>query len=340
MSALFLQHFIQTSLRFKTNTSSGWRTCNGACCIYNNETADKKGRAGFLFENDGGIVFHCFNCSFSSNWVPGRPLSHRFKNLLKWFNIPQDKIDVLQFDALDLKVNGDYEHEEKRITALNTNFPESDAPTNSKTFSELADFSEADENFLDVVEYVCNRKVNIDKYDLMWTPNTDNDFNRNVIVPFYYNDTLVGYATRSIDKKLFKNQMPEGYVFNMDVQRQRRSRTVIVCEGLFDAMTIDAVAVLHNRINSNQAGIIETLNRDIIVVPDYDKSGIGLVEDALNNGWGVSFPIWAQDYKDINDAVKDLGKIFVLEQIFSSVVTNPIKIQILAKKYMKGNKNK
>lgn len=339
MNVYFLQSFIQSTVKIKSTSSSGWRSCNAPCCIYNNETKDTRGRGGFLFEADGGTIFHCFNCSYSTNWLPGRPLSTRFKNLLKWFGTPQDKIEVLQFEALDLKVNGDYESEFRFTNALPIEFPLGELPPKSKLFSKLANESISDNNFIDVLTYGYDRNINLQKYDLMWTPNTEKGFNRKIIVPFYYKEKLVGYSARSIDEKKFNNQMPAGYVYNIDSQKDRRRKNVIVCEGLFDAMTIDSVAVLHNRIGSIQAGLIESLNRDIIVVPDFDYSGVSLMNDALENGWPVSFPVWANDFKDINDAVKELGKIFVLENIFSSVITNPIKIQLLAKKFMKkGNK--
>jgi hypothetical protein len=336
MNAFFLQSFIQSHVSLKP-TSNGWKTCNAPCCIHNNETLDKRGRGGFLFEGDGTCAWHCFNCSYTTNWVPGRPLSLRFKNLLKWFGIPQDQIDVLQFDALELKANGEYALVERQTLPVPTSFPTIEMPVGTEKFSYIIEGDNLNEDFLDVMTYAYSRHINLEKYDLMWSPNKHNDWklSRHVIVPFYYHNNLVGWSSRAIDKKQFIKNTPKGYVYNLDEQIKRKSNHVIVCEGLFDAMTIDAVAVLHGEINDDQANIIESLNKEIIVVPDFNETGMGLVNDAMKNGWGVSFPVWGEDYKDINEAVDNLGKLFVLETIFNSVVHNKIKIELLAKKFMK-----
>jgi hypothetical protein len=336
MNAFFLQTFIQSRINLK-QTSNGWKTCNAPCCIYNGETPDKRGRGGFMFQSDGALSWNCFNCRYTTSWAPGRPITLRFKNLLKWFGIPQDQIDVLQFDALEIKANGDYELIDRQAIAINTNFPLIQLPPDTKKFSYLLEDENLDPNFLDVLTYTVNRHINLDKYDLMWSPSKHNEWrlSRQVIVPLYYNKKLVGWSSRSIDKKQFIKNTPKGYVFNLDEQKSRKSKNVIVCEGLFDAMTIDAVAVLHGEINNDQANLIESLNKEIIVVPDFNETGTGLVKDALANGWGVSFPEWGNDYKDINEAVDELGKLFVLEEIFRSVVHNKIKIELLAKRFMK-----
>lgn len=340
MNAFFLQSFIQSRVNLKS-TSNGWKTCNAPCCIHNGETADKRGRGGFMFEADGSSIFHCFNCRYTASWNPGRVISLRFKNLLKWFNIPQDQIDVLQFDALELKSNGDYELIERQAMPINTDFPQAQLPPNTHKFSYIAEGENLNKDFLDVMTYAYNRHINLEKYDLMWSPDKHNDWklNRHVIVPFYYNKKLVGWSSRAIDRKQFLKNTPKGYVFNTDEQKSKKGPNVIVCEGLFDAMTIDAVALLHGEINNEQANLIESLNKDIIIVPDYDDTGMGLVKGALENGWGVSFPDWGEDYKDINDAVHNLGKLFVLESILNSVVHNKVKIELLAKKFMKKKDN-
>ena len=60
---------------------------------------------------------------------------------------------------------------------------------------------------------------------------------------------------------------------------------------------------------TGQADIIDGLSREVILVPDADKTGKKLIEAALEYGWSVSFPVWQQDYKDVNEAVMNLGKL-------------------------------
>ena len=46
---------------------SGWISFSGSCCVHNNETQDKKGRAGITGGADG-ICYHCFNCGSQAHW--------------------------------------------------------------------------------------------------------------------------------------------------------------------------------------------------------------------------------------------------------------------------------
>jgi len=165
----------------------------------------------------------------------------------------------------------------------------------------------------------------------MWTP--EGSYKKRLIVPFYYQGDIVGYTARKIgdgSPKYITDSQP-GYVFNLDSQNYYR-RYCFVVEGPFDAISIDGVAVLRNDINDQQAMLINSLRRQVIVVPDSDKAGMELVNSALENEWGVAFPEWS-DVKDINEAVQKYGKIYVLKKIVSSIETNPVKIKIRAKTY-------
>ena len=98
-------------------------------------------------------------------------------------------------------------------------------------------------------------------------------------------------------KKKYMAHRPAGYVFNSD--RQTGSREcIIVVEGVFDAIAIDGVGVLGSNINEQQADIIDSIGKEVIVVPDRDKAGEQLIDSALEYDWGVSFPNWHDDVKE------------------------------------------
>ena len=67
-------------------------------------------------------------------------------------------------------------------------------------------------------------------------------------------------------------------------------------------------------------------------MPDSDKAGIKLINDAIEYGWSVSFPIWMDDVKDINEAVVKYGKLFVLKSIIDAKETSKLKIELKKKK--------
>jgi DNA primase len=128
--------------------------------------------------------------------------------------------------------------------------------------------------------------------------------------------------------------MQPGYVFGQDLQR-KAWQYVIVVEGIFDALAIDGMAVMHNDINPQQAQLIKDLERQVIVVPDQDEAGLKLVDRAIELGWAVSIPNWPQGVKDVNDAVVKLGKIATLLIILQAKETSKIKIEIRKKQLAK-----
>jgi DNA primase len=81
----------------------------------------------------------------------------------------------------------------------------------------------------------------------------------------------------------------------------------IVTEGIFDALSIDGVALMHNDISNDHALLLSTLNKQLILVPDRDSAGLSLCDKALELGYSVSLPNGYIDVKDVNDAVVKYG---------------------------------
>ena len=161
-----------------------------------------------------------------------------------------------------------------------------------------------------------------------------NGYKDRLIVPFYHNNTIVGYTARKIkdgNPKYISDQQP-GYVFNIDNQKYGRVYTIVV-EGPFDAIAVEGVALLGSEIKDQQALLINNLNTRVIVVPDKDEAGEKIVDQALELGWGVSMPPWGDDIKDVNEAVQKYGKIYTLHTIVGHAEFNELKIKLGAKKW-------
>ena len=112
-------------------------------------------------------------------------------------------------------------------------------------------------------------------------------------------------------------------------------QSVIVVEGVFDALSINGLAVLHAEINDAQVRLIRSLGRDVVVVPDQDEAGIQLVDRAVELGWAVSMPEWPADIKDVNDAVIRWGRLGTLLIIMQAKETSKIKIELRKKQLVK-----
>lgn len=323
-------------------TQSGWISINAVCCRHNGHNSDTRGRGGFLPTANGSMSYHCFNCGFKTSYTPGRTLSFKYRKLLSWLGANENDIQRLILEGVRLKnlVVLDLTEPVEEIT-----FEPRSLPENSRTFIEILESGEnLSTQFVNAVQYVYDRSIDITRYNFYWSNTIEHKLNYRVIVPFYYNNKIVGYTARSINdgiKPKYHTDHPGHFVFNLDKQHKDNS-IVLVMEGTFDAMSVDGVSTQTNDISYQQADIIENLGKKVIVVPDFDKHinkqgrevwpGEVTINRALEYGWNVSFPVWRETCKDVNDAVIKYGKLFTLKSIIDNTESNPIKIQILQKK--------
>lgn len=342
-----VQDFTLTLLPPKRKKSqSGWISFNAVCCIHNGENIDKKGRGGVILTPQGGVTYHCFNCGFKTGYQPGWSLSFKFRKFLRWLGAEQNDIQRLAIESLRIK---DLIDPKNLPAPEEITFEKRSLPKEALNFLSLVEFYElADKpypkGFVDAVKYANSRQIDLEKYEFFWSSEVEHKLSHRVIVPFKYKGEIVGYSARAlvdgIQPKYYSDH-PGNFVFNLDNQYQE-NKFVIVCEGPFDAMSIDGVSTQTNDISDQQADLIEGLGKKVIVVPDFDKHvsksgktvwpGEQLVNRAIEYGWAVSFPIWHETCKDINDAVVKYGKLFVLKSILAATETNSLKIRLMANK--------
>jgi hypothetical protein len=328
----------------KTKSSShGWISGNAVCCPHNGETVDKRGRGGVIISG-GQVTYSCFNCGFKVSYKPGYVLSYKYKKLLKWMGLDENEIQRLNIEALREKQRQEFlgivdVEEVKEV--LNVSFKPEPLPNEAVSILGLVEYHELQcthdypANMIQTVDYLYSRKIDMRKYEFYVTQDDTFKMDQRVIIPFTWENKIIGYTARALTDTItpkYMGKIDSGYVFNVDKQ-ERDWRFVILCEGVLDAISIDAVSVQGASISKQQIDIIENLDREIIVVPDWDKSGGKLIDIALANGWSVSFPVWAETVKDVNEAVMKYGKLFVLKTILSSVESNSLKIKLLRRKY-------
>ncbi len=324
-------------------SQAGWISGNAPCCIHNNETPDTRGRGGLIVGADDSLSWHCFNCNFKASYQSGKQLNYKFRKLLSWMGMAEGDIYRLVFESIKerdkMKILG-LVIPETKIQTEHIKFTKFLLPENSQTILQHAELISTDkieitEDFAKAVAYICSRKIDLSRYSLYYSPEYRNRINKRVIVPFTWNNEIIGYTARLFSDSLvgakYYSEIDSGYVFNTDTQG-KDWQIVIVTEGPFDAMSIDGVAVMHADVSQQQIDIIESLDREVIVVPDNDTAGENLIQVALDRGWSVSFPVWSQTCKDVNEAVMKYGKVYVLKTILDGVERNRIKIKIMAKK--------
>lgn len=312
----------------KKPTSSGWNSFNAICCGHFGHKPDRRMRGGIKFDGPVNWSYHCFNCGFKCSFILGRTISSKTRNLLSWCGIDQDQIQRWNLESLQNKDLLDFTKPQKRIKIK---FKDHVLPESEKI--DLGNIKHKK-----YIDYLQNRKINIDSYPFYITPNDQGRMADRIIIPYFYKDKIVGHTSRFIDNRIPKyiNEQQPGYVFGIDFQKPENSVCLLV-EGIFDALSLEACATTHNTISDDQAVLLSTLNKKIIVVPDRDKTGLEITDRALELGYQISLPNWHPEIKDCNDAVVRYGKFPTLLSILQSATSSKIKIELRKKQIAKQN---
>jgi len=307
----------------RKTSSSGWISFNAPCCQHNGENQDRRSRGGFKLSEEGWS-YHCFNCGYTASFILGRNLSYKARKLLSWLNVPQEEIERINLESLKHKsIAGLLSERQQTANELQgIRFEDRDID-----MGELI----TEERTMEL-EYLRSRAVPMNYPYMRPMLPTGRD---SIIIPFTYNHSVVGHCQRFLDDRTPKyiNDIQPGYVFGTDLQNDAWNY-VLVMEGVFDALSINGLAVLHAEINDAQVRLIRSLGKEIIVVPDQDAAGMKLVDRAVELGWSVSMPEWP-DCKDVNDAVIKYGRLATLITILEHRESSKIKIELRKKQIVK-----
>jgi hypothetical protein len=304
----------------RKQTSSGWISFNAPCCVHNSESADRRQRGG-MKTTDQGWSYHCFNCGFTASFVLGRTLSFKARKLLSWMQVPAEEIERINLESLKHKNMEGLLQERQQVAERlqGIEFEDRLLPPDTQVLPPTAE------------QYLLDRGIKLDYpflYKTMPRPG--------IVIPFTHDGQVVGHTTRFLDTRTPKyiQDIQSGYVFGTDLQKSTW-QTVLVMEGVFDALSINGLAVLHADINDAQVRLIRSLGREVTVVPDQDEAGMRLVDRAVELGWAVSMPDWPADIKDVNDAVVRWGRLATLLTIMQARETSRIKIELRKKQLVK-----
>jgi hypothetical protein len=307
----------------KKQTQNGWISFNAVCCGHRGHRQDKRNRGGINI-SEHSWSYHCFNCGFKCGFMLGKTIGRNTRQLLNWLGIDEQQIQRWNLESLQHKDLLDYVKVKKEKTKIK--FKDHTLPE-----CELLDINNI--NHKKYVDYLLSRKINPAYYPFMVTPYDNSRMSNRIIIPYTYNNKIVGHTSRFLDDRLPKyiNEQQPGYVFGYDFQKQDYEVCILV-EGIFDALSINGCALTHNTINDDQAQLLAQLNRKIIFVPDRDKTGLKTIDKALDLGYSISLPPWDDDVKDVNDSVIKYGKLATLLSILQHATSSKVKINMQRRK--------
>jgi hypothetical protein len=290
-------------------SNDGWRQVKCAVCN------DYKFRGGFKFDPSGSCAFHCFNCGFSAVHTPSRSqFSEKMVKVLTSFGIDLSTAQSALFSAFaspshpqPQKIDRDL-IPAKEIEKPSTFFP-LDPTKHPKA-----------------VEYLKNRGFTENDHQWWISIPADKKWSNRIVVPVYnHREQLVFYQGRTfIDspKRWESPNVPRsGVIFNHK-KLYEPGDSVIVCEGIFDALSVGGVAILGSEFSRYQLSELKKFRGTKIIIPHKDDRGLAQGKSALENGFSLSFPDIGS-CGDINEAFVKYGKMYLIQQIYSTIATGP-----------------
>ena len=207
----------------RKQTSSGWISFNAPCCPNNGQSQDKRQRGG-MKSTEQGWSYHCFNCGYTASFILGRNLTFKARTLLQWLNVPQEEIERINLDSLKHKnIKGILSERQQVANVLQgIEFKEKDLPPAAELVTPEHKIQ---------WKYLRDRCIPED-YPVMTVIENDSvHWTRpQVVVPFTYNNEIVGYSCRMLDGRSPKyiHDIPHGYVFGTDLQRDAWQYVLVV----------------------------------------------------------------------------------------------------------------
>jgi hypothetical protein len=298
------------------HTPKGWYVIKCPLCH------DYKERGGFRFINET-ISYHCFNCASKAMYDNNRKfLSEEMVRVLEAFNIPNNEINIIRFQSLGHTFTKKIKKSEFTQNPLYEIplLPHFYKLTNddSDTWSIIArEYLQYDRgiDYKDYPFYLS--KGGKTKYDLQWTGR--------LIIPYYRHGRLIFYQGRDLigtRKNRYKNAILDKnsiILYGYDELFNNTAAPLFIVEGFFDAFVIGGIAILGNELNKSKIDIINQSKRHKIYIPDLKGNGNIPAMTAINVGWDVSIPDIGS-CKDVNEAVKRFGKLYVIKSIIDNTL--------------------
>lgn len=314
----------------KKQRNNGWIFFSCPVCFLT-ENPDTKHRGNIIF-NDDSCSYNCFNCKFQWNFHLGQYMSKNMTTFLK--NCCNEK-DINDLRLMIREYNESITDKPLDYKPIIKKREIRDIPINYKSINESLYKGEKSSSLQAVINYIYERNPRL----LSWTNLMWSERQYNFLIPCYEYDNVVGYSLRKLtddtDSK-YIHFIPSGYIFNYDNLLKDR-KYEIICEGQTDALAINGVSILSNIFTPDRLKRILpfTKDKEIILLPDRDKSGKKMVKQVLeeNLPFSVAFPNWERGIKDAEDAVKKYGRLYTIYSILTSKESNKNLIKMKSMKW-------
>lgn len=311
----------------KPAPNGGWYINCPMCVQMGEARNDTRFRGGFT-PMGTSFIFHCHNCKFATGHEENGRVSKNLMKFLRTIGVPTQDIPLgLRLLKKDEKLD------KSKIQTVNVaiDFSEIKLPKRSKPFEYWATQESPPGLFLEAITYLHSRGEPVfNGWAYYWSPDEKKSVNERILIPFFHHGRIVGYTGRLFtnNTKLtrYYGEVPADFMFNQDKLEDDDDKVILV-EGVLDAISIKGIAILGNHLTDKQISLLKRCGKDIILVPDRNKAGQMLVEQAIKNKWYVSLPDWDGGISDCAASTKRYGQIYTFESILEASTRNKMKIE-------------
>jgi len=332
-SDITIKDILDSHVEYEEEGSSGWMRVY--CKVCGDGSRTKGPRGGWKVEGEN-CYYHCFNCGISGAFTPTEEIfmSKTMKDIFRAYGITSKEYGKVLY-RLRSQLNsqsGEQKNNFDKLTKNNTSSLIDKMIQNSMPFPDylipLSKVIDTDigKLCLNLLESKClsyqdyefyissgktNSKAPQEKINAKITMNR-------LVIPIWYGSNLLMLQARALDDNSKKKYINIGSVSTTLYGLDRLSpdhKQIYVVEGFFDAFHLDGVATISNKLHSFQLDILNSIDKPKVVVPDRNDDSHMLLAQAVNAGWGLSYPDSLRSCKDVTEAVKKYGKIFTCYNI-------------------------
>lgn len=309
---------IRSYVNLPRSNSKGW--CSVKCLLCH----DYRSRGAFKFEYET-VGYNCFNCGHAALFTPSEHTSipKKMQEVFDAFSIPTSEFKEAMFDAFIKQASGKKLNKEKehriKLTFNDLTLPKFLRPLdilgNGDVYDDIA------------CEYLLARGIEPSGYPFLIADKKLSpilkylDWKGRIVIPYYRHDKVVFYQGRDMlsterTKYLSPSDSRDAVFYGFDEIYAHTDKPLYVQEGFFDAYLLkDSVATFSNKLTEQQIEILNRCHRPKVVIPDREGKGYIIANQAIEQGWSVSFPDIGSSCKDMNDAILKYGRLYVLKSI-------------------------
>lgn len=282
---------------------------------------DRSARAGWKIEPDQ-VFYSCFNCHFRASYEEGTGKFNRWMRELLHANgiIENDLHSITASLFFNRAERTDKEITLDSLQKVKLHTPEVSFPDRTLQLGSAGhdDFQEP------LIQYLLDRRVDPLKFYFSLDPS----HLRRVIIPFWRDQKLIYWQSRSIDREAkprYRNcsASKDAIIYGYDKLFEYSDAPLFVSEGAFDAEVIDGICILGSSLNAAKVEILQKTRRRIIFVIDRDSNGADLGDEVIKQGWELTFVDSRAD--DVNDSVQKFGKLYTLYSLMKNATTKLTK---------------